>query len=547
MMNENRIRESKIRERRRHIYRILCELLLLIIKAAVFYCIWMNFYNPNFRNPYVFKGNIFAACVYVVLNLLMDRFYGGLKLGYHKPFNIIFGMSLTSVLTNIAAYFIIIIQAATWFLTPVPAVVYMSLIDIAVVIIWGLVFSRLFRAVFPPNRLILVTQKSAEEIIGKFAERSDRYHIEKTVVLPETYGTVAERDAKTAEGSRAGGCSGGIGNAATVNADMLKALYDSMSDFDGVIIGDMTAELRNDILKNCYANGVRTYTMPKITDVMLKSSETLEAFDSPMFLNRNSGITPEQAAVKRLSDIIMSLMGLIIASPFMLVIAAAIKLEDHGPVFYKQKRCTKDGKVFEILKFRSMIVNAEQSGISVPATERDPRITKVGRVIRATRFDELPQIINILKGEMSVVGPRPERIEHVREYSAEIPEFKYRMAVKGGLTGYAQVYGKYNTTPYDKLKLDLLYIQNYSIFLDLEIILKTVQVMFTKESTEGFDKQRSEEMTKLSRENVRDAEPKDTESGTGNGARPAVVTADEDKSPIAENVSDRISTDSKEG
>ena len=282
--------------------------------------------------------------------------------------------------------------------------------------------------------------------------------------------------------------------------------------------------------------------MPKITDVILKSSETLEAFDSPMFLNRNSGITPEQAVVKRLSDIIMSLMGLIIASPFMLVIAAAIKLEDHGPVFYKQKRCTKDGKVFEILKFRSMIVNAEQSGISVPATERDPRITKVGRVIRATRFDELPQIINILKGEMSVVGPRPERIEHVREYSAEIPEFKYRMAVKGGLTGYAQVYGKYNTTPYDKLKLDLLYIQNYSIFLDLEIILKTVQVMFTKESTEGFDKRRSEEMTKLSRANVRD-----NKFGTGNRAQSAGVTADEETPLITEHVSDNINTDTKEG
>ncbi len=544
-MNDNHIRESKIRERRRHIYRILCELLLLIIKAAAFYCIWMNFYNPNFRNPYVFKGNIFAACVYVVLNLLMDRFYGGLKLGYHKPFNIIFGMSLTSVLTNIAAYFIIIIQAATWFLTPVPAVVYMSLIDIAVVIIWGLVFSRLFRAVFPPNRLILVTQRSADEIIGKFAERGDRYHIEKTLVLPEDYGTGMDMNAETAEGSRAGGAGKTAENAAA--ADMLKALYDGMSDFDGVIVGDMTAELRNDILKNCYANGVRTYTMPKITDVILKSSETLEAFDSPMFLNRNSGITPEQAAVKRLSDIIMSLMGLIIASPFMLVIATAIKLEDHGPVFYKQKRCTKDGNVFEILKFRSMIVNAEQSGISVPATERDPRITKVGRVIRATRFDELPQIINILKGEMSVVGPRPERIEHVREYSAEIPEFKYRMAVKGGLTGYAQVYGKYNTTPYDKLKLDLLYIQNYSIFLDLEIILKTVQVMFTKESTEGFDKRKSEEITKLSMENVRDTESKDTESGTGNGAQSAGIKADKDNPLITEHVSDNINTGSKEG
>ena len=211
----------------------------------------------------------------------------------------------------------------------------------------------------------------------------------------------------------------------------------------------------------------------------------------------------EQAAVKRLSDIAMSVIGLIIALPFMLIIAIAIKAEDGGPVFFRQARCTKDGRVFDILKFRSMIVDAEKSGISVPATEKDPRITRVGSVIRATRLDELPQLINILKGDMSVVGPRPERIEHVREYCDEIPEFQYRMSVKGGLTGYAQVYGKYNTSAYDKLKLDLLYIQNYSLVLDLEIILKTIQVLFTRESTEGFAAEKSEAMTRASREQER--------------------------------------------
>jgi lipopolysaccharide/colanic/teichoic acid biosynthesis glycosyltransferase len=170
----------------------------------------------------------------------------------------------------------------------------------------------------------------------------------------------------------------------------------------------------------------------------------------------------------------------------MAIIALAIKLYDGGPVFFKQKRCTLDGKVFEIHKFRSMIVDAEKEGISIPATDKDPRITPVGNVIRMTRLDELPQVFDILIGNMSIVGPRPERVEHVEKYTKEVPEFAYRLKVKGGLTGYAQIYGKYNTTPYDKLKLDLMYIQNYSILLDLKLILMTVKIIFMKESTEGF-------------------------------------------------------------
>ena len=174
------------------------------------------------------------------------------------------------------------------------------------------------------------------------------------------------------------------------------------------------------------------------------------------------------------------------------VVALCIKLEDHGPVFYRQARVTEGGRIFDILKFRSMIVNAEKDGRSIPATEHDPRITKVGHIIRTTRIDELPQIINIFKGDMSWVGPRPERIQHMDEYSRDIPEFVLRTKVKGGLTGYAQIYGRYNTSAYDKLRLDLMYIENYSIFLDIKLILMTIQIMLKKESTEGFDK--SEEM-----------------------------------------------------
>ena len=188
-------------------------------------------------------------------------------------------------------------------------------------------------------------------------------------------------------------------------------------------------------------------------------------------------------------DIVCSLLALIVFSPLFLVVSLAIKLGDGGPVFYKQKRCTRDLKTFDILKFRSMVVDAEKDGPQ-PAVDNDSRITKVGKIIRTLRIDELPQIINILKGDMSIVGPRPERIEHVEKYSEEIPEFVCRYKVKGGLTGYAQVYGKYNTSAYNKLKMDLIYIQNYSLAMDFKLILMTVRILFKKESTEGFDKRK---------------------------------------------------------
>ena len=229
---------------------------------------------------------------------------------------------------------------------------------------------------------------------------------------------------------------------------------------------------------------IESYITPKISDVIISGGEDIHQFDTPLIMIKTSGLTPEQAFVKRFFDIVLCVIAAVVLSPLMLIIAIAIKLEDHGPVFYKQARVTKDGKVFDILKFRSMVEDAEQR----PATDDDDRITKVGHVIRATRVDELPQLFNIIKGDMSIVGPRPERTEHVEKYTAAIPEFEFRSKVKGGLTGFAQIYGKYNTSAYDKIKLDLMYIENYSFLLDLKLILMTIRIVFKKESTEGFDK-----------------------------------------------------------
>jgi exopolysaccharide biosynthesis polyprenyl glycosylphosphotransferase len=227
--------------------------------------------------------------------------------------------------------------------------------------------------------------------------------------------------------------------------------------------------------------------MPKITDVLLKGSSQLHLFDTPVLLLREYSIKIEQRAIKRLFDIIISLILIVLTSPIMLITAVIIKCYDGGPVLYKQVRCTRDQKEFRIMKFRSMRVDAEKDGVARLASRNDSRITPIGRFIRSCRIDELPQLFNILVGDMSFIGPRPERPEIIKQYLEEMPEFAFRMKVKAGLAGYAQVYGKYNTTPYDKLKLDLTYIENYSIWLDIKLMLLTVKILFTPDSTEGVD------------------------------------------------------------
>ncbi|MFL0268930.1 sugar transferase [Candidatus Clostridium radicumherbarum] len=251
------------------------------------------------------------------------------------------------------------------------------------------------------------------------------------------------------------------------------------------ITSDVSYSTRYKILNKCIPEGKSVYIIPNSYEVMLLNSKLNRADDTPL-LNLNSiGLTIEQRVMKRILDIIVSSIGLLITSPIMLIVAIAIKLSDGGHVFYGQERVTIRKKTFKVLKFRTMVINAEKQTGPVLAGENDPRITKIGRILRATRLDELPQFFNILKGDMSVVGPRPERPFFVEKFENQIEDYKYRTLVKAGLTGFAQIYGKYNTTAVDKAKYDLMYIKNYSIFLDLKLLLLTVKIMFIKDSTEG--------------------------------------------------------------
>ena len=269
--------------------------------------------------------------------------------------------------------------------------------------------------------------------------------------------------------------------------ECLRQGLDQLQGLDAVFLCGVHSHERNTILKYCVENGVGVYVIPRTGDIIMSGAQRLHLFHLPMLRVGRFNPTPEYVLIKRGFDILVSVAVLLVLSPLMLALALVIKAQDGGPVLYRQTRLTKDGRTFEILKFRSMRTDAEKDGARLSSGKDDDRITPVGRFIRACRLDELPQMFNILKGEMSVVGPRPERPEIARQYEQELPEFSLRLQAKAGLTGYAQVYGKYNTRPYDKLQMDLMYIASASLIEDLKIIFATLQILFMPESTEGIE------------------------------------------------------------
>ena len=262
-------------------------------------------------------------------------------------------------------------------------------------------------------------------------------------------------------------------------------IIQNSTDVDSIIVDEINQTIKDQLINYGFLNRKEIIIIPSIEDILIKNSYDANYIDSPFLVLSSFGPRLYERFIKRCIDLVGSLLLTILASPILLAVAIAIKLFDNGPILYSQERLTTNGKVFRVYKFRSMIVNAEQNGAQL-AKENDSRITPVGKILRKYRLDELPQIFNILKGDMSFVGPRPERPSIAAEYEKELPQFKYRLNVKAGLTGYAQVFGRYNTTPKDKLKLDLMYISKYNLLLDFELLFKTIQILFEKESTEGF-------------------------------------------------------------
>lgn len=446
-------------EQYKRIVKFVSSAVIVLLELAIYYYVWMNYYNKNMTVAFWRRGNWLIAGQYLVLSLLLHRLYGGLKVGIHKYWNLVYSHMISIIGINAFSYVQVVLFDKK--MHNPTALLVMTAVNLAVVMVWALAFKKVYGFLFPRKRLLLVYDKATMfHLMNRIDTREDKYEIAVTVPLDSG----------------------------------IELIVKQAEDYDGIIIGDIPARARNQLLKLCYGKNIRSYTVPKISDILLRSSTELNIFDSPLYLSRNyDGLAWDQKVIKRMEDMVIAGLMLIVASPFFLVIALMIKWTNKGPVFYMQERLTKGGKVFQIYKFRTMIVDAEKRSGPVKAGEKDSRILPVGHFLRAMRLDELPQLLNILKGDMSLVGPRPERPELAKIITHNIPEFEYRLKVKAGLTGYAQVHGRYCTTSYDKLKLDLTYIRNYSIFMDLKLILMTPKVLFVKESTDGFEDGRWED------------------------------------------------------
>lgn len=440
------------------ILKLALTLVLILILGFVFVNTWVTEYNVELRFPYVFKGNAFLMFVYMILVYVFMVLLDVNNFAEYRPANTIFSESIAVIFCNILVYFVIIIPAAALGLMPIMPIIIMSITDIVIITIWAIVTYYLYRKIFPAKELLLIsTEGSIDEIAFKFIKRNDLYIIKEKINYNETN---------------------------------LDEIYDKCNMFNDILIGDVTSEIRNDIIKHCFNNSRNIYVIPKISDILLKYSQDILLFDMPIYLSTYFGISIETKLFKRAFDIIISILVLLLLLPLWLIVALIIKLEDGGPVFFIQERVTNDNRLFNIIKFRSMRVSNSKEVL--PTLNDDDRITRIGKFIRKYHIDEVPQFINVLIGDMSVVGPRPERKEHVELYKKDISEFDYRSKVKAGITGLAQIYGKYNTSAIDKLKLDLMYIKKCSLIFDIELVLRTLRVLILKDNTEGFDEKTQE-------------------------------------------------------
>ena len=454
--------DTHSKEQYKRFIMLLGTILIVAVQTAMFACLWYNYYanrelksmRKYFRYFYYYRrGHWTIIVLYAVVLILFMKVLGGFRVGYLRNLDVLYSQILSVCAANAVEYLQLALIAKWKFLQFATPIAVLALMQIAVGVVWIVAMRSIYARLYPPHEMLLIYGNiSPKALIRKLQSRGDKYKVKETVHL------------------KAG----------------METILNKIAQYESVIIGDIPSHERNQFLKFCFQNNIRCYSVPKISDIMIISASEIDLFDSPLLLFRNQGMTFGQSFCKRAMDIAIGFCGCVIAAPVMLVIAAAIKLYDGGPVFYSQERLTKDGRPFQIYKFRSMIVESEKRGARL-ASEHDDRITPVGKVIRRLHVDELPQLFNVLVGDMSFVGPRPEREEITREYEQSIPQFRFRLKVKAGLTGYAQVYGQYNTVPYDKLKLDLTYIENYSLWLDLKLILLTVKILFQKEKSEGVD------------------------------------------------------------
>ena len=439
--------KNRKNERTQRTVRFAVNTLLILAHVLFFYVIWMRVFNRHVI--YARKGYILYFAIYAASLSLFNHIFGGFNLGYNTTGDLIFSQILSSFFSLGVIYLQVSIVIKHFL--GIGQLFLLFLADAVLSVVLCYIANRIYYRLFPPKEPLMIYEKEDQSIYDRILKyQSDSYDIRKKESFAEFSKHMEELENYQ--------CAVGVG---------------------------LKPEQKEKLVKYAYDITKPIYLLPDVYDVIINGGRNVYLVDTPMYMVNNFGPSQLEKIAKRIFDIVFSLVLLVIMSPFLLITALAVKLQDGGPVFYRQTRLTQYGREFEIIKFRSMKVDAEKVGGAQLAKENDDRITKVGRFIRATRLDEFPQLFNILKGDMSVVGPRPERPELAAKIEEKLPEFHYRLKVKAGLTGYAQVYGKYNTKLKDKLLFDLIYIEHYSLLMDIRILFLTFKIVFKKESTEG--------------------------------------------------------------
>ena len=395
------------------------------------------------------RTGLLIGVVFCTLYMTYGRIYDSFLISLVRITELVYSQALSLIMSDGLYYVVLCLMQRR--LAPLWPIAALFAVQLLISVLWCVCAHRWYFALFPAKQTAVIHDRGRDvgDLISTYGLRK-KFDVKRTVTLEEC----------------------------------LAGDFCVLDGMQTVFLCGISSHDRNLILKQCVERGITVYVLPKIGDIIMSGAKQMHLFHLPFLRVGRYDPVPEYLFFKRLFDILVSACALILLSPLMLAVGFAIR-RDGGPALYRQCRLTKDGKRFDVLKFRSMRVDAEKDGVARLASAHDDRITPIGHVIRKCRIDELPQLINILKGDMSIVGPRPERPEIAAQYQQELPEFSLRLQAKAGLTGFAQVYGKYNTTPYDKLQMDLMYIANPSFWEDIRIIFATIKILFLPESTEG--------------------------------------------------------------
>lgn len=428
--------------------RIVKGLNVILITCPFALC-WFLFYANRTAALFAINARIYITILYILLYCFFGRIYDAFLISYNRISEMIFSQVLGAAFADGLIYIVICLLCKG--LQPL----WPGLLAFGGQMILSLVWAWTahywyFHTYSPKITYIVYDMRSGVDILIHEYGLTKKFNVRKVLPVEEVIGDI-----------------------------------DILEGAEEVFLAGIHSHDRNTIIKYCTARNINSLVIPRIGDVMMSGAKKMHILNLPVLLVQRFNPPPEYVLIKRLFDIVLSAAAIVITSPILLVTAVMVK-RDGGPVFYTQERLTRDGKTFRVIKFRSMRVDAEKDGVArLSSGDNDDRITPVGRVIRKVRIDEIPQFFNILKGDMSIVGPRPERPEIAAQYEEEMPEFRLRLQCKAGLTGYAQVYGKYNTSPYDKLMMDLMYISSPGLVEDLRIMFATVKILFIGDSTEG--------------------------------------------------------------